>query len=144
MHSYLVLHYLYLSDINFSPWTVALPPDHLSVGMQFQCPASMLGLVWFKQTGSGLCEATRTTIIVEGLISHKSSYLSFFIKGYVTISKCNKMIHNVKFDIIHTLWYHCHCFELRMNCRYVLYMFNYMSYVAHFTVPLTKYRNYTW
>lgn len=36
----------------------------------FKRPASMLGLVWFKQTGSGLCEIIQTTIIVEGPIRH--------------------------------------------------------------------------
>lgn len=68
-HCYFVLHYFYLSCVNFSSWTVVLLPDHLSGGLQFQCPASTLGLVWFKQTGSGLCEAIQTTIIVEGPIS---------------------------------------------------------------------------
>lgn len=101
-HCYFVLHYFYLSCVNFSSWTVVLLPDHLSGGLQFQCPASTLGLVWFKQTGSGLCEAIQTTIIVEGPISQVFLPPYFFFlhfEGNRSIFKYNDMMHHVIFVI---------------------------------------------
>lgn len=67
---YFVLHYFYLSYVNLGSWTAVLPPYRLSGGLQFQWPASTLGLVWLKQTGSGLCEAVRRAIVVEVPIRH--------------------------------------------------------------------------
>lgn len=49
---------------------MVLPADRLSGGLQFLRPAAALGWLCFKQTGSGLCEAMESTIVVEGPIRH--------------------------------------------------------------------------